>query len=146
MDHFIAGLADSTTRDYLLHDCACRPLNWQETVQMAQACEASRIAQHAPVLAAAAASSNSSEPALDERTCTPAETTVVPAWQQSARDGRAKRGAHSSRRFSKYGPQARASATKLSKPQQNFAHSATSREPPPYSKSNAVDNTQRASG
>ena len=56
VDHFIAGLADSTSRDYVLHDRACRPLAWQETVQMAQACEASRISLHAPATAAAATS------------------------------------------------------------------------------------------
>ena len=43
VDHFIYGLAGSTTRDYLLHDRACRALTWQVTVQMAQACEASRF-------------------------------------------------------------------------------------------------------
>ena len=32
VDHFIAGLADTTTRDYLLHDRACRSLAWQEVV------------------------------------------------------------------------------------------------------------------
>ena len=37
VDHFIAGLADITMRDYLLHDRACRSLSWQEIVQMAQA-------------------------------------------------------------------------------------------------------------
>ena len=51
--HFIAGLADTTTRDYLLHDRACRSLTWQEVVQMAQACEASRLLLHAPAAAAA---------------------------------------------------------------------------------------------
>ena len=39
--HFVSNLVDSTTRDYLLHDRACRLLIWQETVQLAQACEAS---------------------------------------------------------------------------------------------------------
>ena len=28
VDHFISGLADSTTRDYLLHDRAFRTLTW----------------------------------------------------------------------------------------------------------------------
>ena len=40
VDHFIACLADSTSRNYLLHDRACRPLTWKEIVQMAQACKA----------------------------------------------------------------------------------------------------------
>ena len=55
VDHFISGLADSTTRDYLLHDRACRALSRQETVQMAQACEASRFSLHASLVAAAVA-------------------------------------------------------------------------------------------
>ena len=38
VNHFITGLADAMTRDYLLHDRACRSLTWQEIVQMAQAC------------------------------------------------------------------------------------------------------------
>ena len=45
---------------------------------MAQACEASRIAQHAPLLEAAAASSKASAPALDERTCTPFKPPLHP--------------------------------------------------------------------
>ena len=70
MDHFIEGLADITTRDYLLHDSACRPLSWQEVVQMAQACEVSRLFLHAPSTFSAAASTNVDAPALAERTCT----------------------------------------------------------------------------
>ena len=79
VDHFIAGLADSTSRDYLLHDRACCPLTWQEVVQMAQACKASRILQHAPSTAAAAVSAKDGAPALDGRTCAPAECTAAPA-------------------------------------------------------------------
>ena len=53
VDHFIAGLADITTRDYLLHDRACCSLSWQKVLQMEQACEASRLLLHAPAAAAA---------------------------------------------------------------------------------------------
>ena len=33
VDHFITGLADTTTRNYLLHYRACRSLTWQEVVR-----------------------------------------------------------------------------------------------------------------
>ena len=64
VNHFIAGLADTTTRDYLLRDRACRPLSWQEVVQLAQACEASRLLLHAPSTFSAAASTKVHAPAL----------------------------------------------------------------------------------
>ena len=70
VDHFITGLADATTRDFLLHDRACRSLTWQEVVQMAQACEASRLSLHAPSTFAPAASTKVAASALAERTCT----------------------------------------------------------------------------
>ena len=111
---------------------------------MAQACEASRIAQHAPLLGAADASSNVSAPGVDERTCTFAETTVAPALQQSEPDGSAKRGVHPSLRYSKDGPHAHESAPKPSNSQQYFANFVMSREPPPYCKANAVDNFHSA--
>ena len=43
VDHIMAGLADTKTSDYLLHDRACRLLAWQKVVQMAQTCKASRL-------------------------------------------------------------------------------------------------------
>ena len=65
-------------------------------------------------------------------------TTAAPAWQvKSARDGRAKRGAHSSREDDQ---QARASATRILHPQQN-APSSVAHEPPPHSNS---ENSTRA--
>ena len=117
VDHFIAGLADITTRDYLLHDRACRSLSWQEFVQMAQTCEASRLLLHAPAAAAAITSAKVVAPATAMSACAHDDITAAPAWQsKSARDGRAKRGAHSSR---KNDQQARASATRTSHPQEN---------------------------
>ena len=66
VDYFVSELADSTTRDYLLHDRACRALTWQETVQMAEACEASRLLLHASPVAAAVASMKIGADSLDE--------------------------------------------------------------------------------
>ena len=136
VDNFIAGLADSTTRDYLLHDRALRPFTWQEVVQMAQACEASRLSLHAP--AAAAAISSSKVAAHANNKCAHDDLTAAPAWQQkSARDGRAKRGAHSSR---KYDHRARSNAPRT--PHQQQAPATTAHEPlPPYPNS---ENSARA--
>ena len=130
MDHFIEGLADTTTRDYLVHDRACRSLSWQEVVQMAQACEASRLLLHAPTVAAATTSTKVAAYATATSACTHDEITAAFAWQSKiARDGRAKRGAHSSRKDDQ---QARANAARPSHPQQN-APSSFAHEPPPYS-------------
>ena len=99
MDHFIAGLADISTRDYLLHDRACRSLSWQEVVQMAQACEATRLLLHAPAAAAATTKAKVVAPATATSACAHDDITTAPAWQsKSAHDGRAKRGAHFSRK------------------------------------------------
>ena len=138
VDHFIAGLADITTRDYLLHDRACRSLSWQEVVQMAQACEASRLLLHGPAAAAAITSAKVVAPATAMSACAHDDITAAPAWQsKSARDGRAKRGAHSS---IKDDQQARASATRTSHSQQNAPDSVL-HEPPPHSN---FENSTRA--
>ena len=99
VDHFIAGLADTTTRDYLLHDRVCRSLSWQEVVQMAQACEVSRLLMLAPTAAAATTSTKVVAHATATSACAHDEITAAPEWQsKSSSDGRAKRGAHSSRK------------------------------------------------
>ena len=67
---------------------------------MAQACEGSRHSLHASPVAAAVASTKVGAPSLDECTRASAENTVAPVWQQSARDGRVKSTAQSSRKFS----------------------------------------------
>ena len=139
VDHFIAGLADATTRDYLLHDRALRTLTWQECVQMAQACEASRLSLHAPATAAATASTKVAAPTIASSTCAPAENTVAPAWQpKSARDGRVKGGAHSSRKDKQ---RVRTSAPRTPHPQQNALSSASREPPPPYA---SPDNANHA--
>ena len=79
VDHFIAGLADTTTRDNLLHDNACRSLSWQQVVQMAQACEASHLILHASAAAAATTSTKVAAPATSTSACTHDEITVTPA-------------------------------------------------------------------
>ena len=100
VDHFVYGLADSTTGDYLSHDRACCTLPWQETVQMAQTCKAWRLSLNASPVAAAVASTKVGAPSLDECTRASANNTVAPVWQQSARDERVKSAAHSTRKFS----------------------------------------------
>ena len=79
MEHYIAGLADATTRDYLLHDRACRSLSWQEVVQMAQAYEASRLLLHEPAAAAAIMSSKVAAHATATSACAHYDITAAPA-------------------------------------------------------------------
>lgn len=67
VDYFIFELADSTTCDSLLQDSACRARTWQETVQMAQACEGSRLSLHASSVATAVASAKVGASSIDER-------------------------------------------------------------------------------
>ena len=78
---------------------------------MAQVCKASRLLLNAPPTAPATVSAKVSASLPAESPCERAENTVAPAWQQSARDGRAK-GAHSSRKFFKDNSFARAFASK----------------------------------
>ena len=59
IDHFIGGLADVATRDHLQRERARRALEWQETVRIAQAKEATRIANAAPSAAAVVDTSTS---------------------------------------------------------------------------------------
>ena len=125
MHYFFSKLADSTTRAYLLHDRALRSLTSQEVVQMAQTCEASRLSLHAPAAAAISSSSKVAAPTVNK--CAHDDLTAAPAWQQkSARDGRAKRGAHSSR---KDDHRARSSAPRTSYQQQAPATTAHKRLP-----------------
>ena len=60
--HFIAGLADLSSREYLQREQAKRTLEWLKTVQIAQASEASRRLNRAPTAAAASASFDSCSP------------------------------------------------------------------------------------
>ena len=64
-------------RDYLLHDRVFHPLTWQDTVQIEQACETSRISLHGPATAAAGTSTKAGALSLDEHTCAPAESIAV---------------------------------------------------------------------
>ena len=52
VDHFIGGLADTSTRDYLLRERARRPLEWMEAVRIAQASETARLSSVPPSAAA----------------------------------------------------------------------------------------------
>ena len=130
VDHFIAGLAVETTRDYLLHDRALRTLTLQHCVQIAQACEASRLSLHEPATAAGTASIKLGAPAITKCTCAPVESAAAFACQPiSARDGRVKGNAHSSRKDDQ---RTRTSAPRTSHPQQKSLSSASREPPPPY--------------
>ena len=121
----MACLADTTTRDYLLHDCAFRALTWQMVVQMAQACEASRLSLHAPSTFAFAASTKVDAPALVERTYTHDEITAAPAWQAKySRDWRVSGGAHL---FCKEDSRARANSSRSATPKEKYL-SSTARD------------------
>ena len=107
---------------------------------MAQPCEASRLSLQAPVAAAAIASTKVAALANAKCPCAHDDLTAAPACQsRSARDGRAKHGAHFSRKDEH---QARASAPRTSNPQQNAPASAVHEQPPPYTNS---ENSGRAS-
>ena len=69
VDHFIGGLADTSTREYLLRERARRPLEWIEAVRIAQASETARISSQP--LAAAAACDSSAIVGLDSKVCAP---------------------------------------------------------------------------
>lgn len=77
LDHFISALTDTTTRYYLFHDRACHALTWQETVQMAQACEASHLSLHALPVAAAVESTKVGDHSLDKCMRASANNTVT---------------------------------------------------------------------
>ena len=59
VDHFIAGLADSSLREYLQRERAQRTLEWLETVRIAKASEAAWLLNPAPTAAAASAAYDS---------------------------------------------------------------------------------------
>ena len=69
VDHFIGGLADASTRDYLLRERARRPLEWIEVVRMAQASETARLSS--VPLGAAAVCESSAIGARDSSVCAP---------------------------------------------------------------------------
>ena len=45
VDHFISGIADTSSRDYLMRERAWRLLKWQEAVRIAQASEIARLSE-----------------------------------------------------------------------------------------------------
>ena len=108
---------------------------------MAQACEASRLLLHAPAAAAAITSTKVAAHSAATSACAHDDITAAPAWQaKSSRDGRVRRGAHSSRKDEQQG---RASASRTSHPQQN-APSSVAHAPPPYS--NSENSTRESAG
>ena len=52
VDHFIAWLADLSSREYLQRERAQQTLEWLETVRIAQASKAARLSNAAPSAAA----------------------------------------------------------------------------------------------
>ena len=49
VDHFISGLRDASSRDYLRRERARRRIAWQEAVQMALAAKVPRAAEYVPI-------------------------------------------------------------------------------------------------
>ena len=141
LDHFISALTDTTTRYYLFHDRACHALTWQETVQMAQACDALLLSLHASPVAAAVANTMVGAPSLDECMRAFAKNTVAPMWQQSARDWEVKSATHLSRKFSSENSPSHANKSKGPSTAQQNSLPSTKREPPPYSKSPSNNNS-----
>ena len=52
VDYFISGVADVSSRDYLQRDRACRTLEWQVAIRIAQASEAARLSDYVHLAAA----------------------------------------------------------------------------------------------
>ena len=57
VEHFVSGLADASSRDYLRRERARRRISWQEAVQMAQAAEVPRQSEHAAAIVAQSSTS-----------------------------------------------------------------------------------------
>ena len=133
VDQFLAGFADATSRDYHLHDRACRALTWQETVQMAQAGEGSRLLlPYSSVTAASATVGSRSFVDDDTSTC----SVRAPSQKSSSRAGRVNESAHSSRTSKQHvtDDYARSQKSKGPSPSQTNANSSGApRYPPPYS-------------
>ena len=55
VDHFIAGIADVSSHEYLQLERASRTLEWQEEIRIAQASEAARLSDYVHSTAAAVA-------------------------------------------------------------------------------------------
>ena len=94
VDHFIGGLADASTREYLLRERARRPLEWMETVRIAQASESARLSS-APLGAAAVAESRATSSARAPRECTSCadeqssnQPTQAPAYNRNSNSRR----------------------------------------------------------
>ena len=58
VDHFIAGLADQSSRTYLQRERAQRALEWLEAVRIAQTSEAARLSDYVVTAAAVASETN----------------------------------------------------------------------------------------
>ena len=79
VDHFISGLRDVSSRDYLRRERVRRQIKWQEAIQMAQACEIPRAAEYQPPAAAACtdAISNAKSPNFAHSTSTSNDCAIA---------------------------------------------------------------------
>ena len=79
VDHFISGLRDVSSRDYLRRERARRRIKWQEAIQMAQACEFPRATEYQTPLAAACtdAISNAKSPNFAHSTSVSSECAIA---------------------------------------------------------------------
>ena len=136
VDHFISGIADTLSRDYLMRERARRPLQWQEVVRMAQASKAARLSEpvHSNAAAMLLRASSNSGGAI-------ASTIPVNTAPRGSARNRKKLDADSPRSRQ---PRTDHDSEKQSRPlpRQEYSNScdqATPREPPPYEKtSNAM--------
>ena len=141
VDQFITRLVDSTTHNYVLQDCACRTLTWQHIVQMAQACEDSRVSMHASPVVAAVTNKKVGAASLDKSKRASTNNIVAPVWQQCARDERVKGATHSSKTFYFENSRVYANKSKGRSTAKQNCLTSTKRSLPPYFKSTSDDNS-----
>ena len=77
VEHFIAGLRDTSTRDYLRREHARRSITWQEAVQMAQACKLPRASDRSSSLAAIANDASSATNANSAQSSTTSNNCAI---------------------------------------------------------------------
>ena len=92
VENFIAGLRDTSTRDYLRRERARRSITWQEAVQMTQACELLRASDRSSFHAAIASDTSSATFANSaESTTTSSNNCAITARCASGNTGNPRR-------------------------------------------------------
>ena len=131
VDHFIAGLADSSSHEYLQRERAQRTLEWLETVRIAQASEALRLSNFEPTAADASAAHDSRSPSTSFASHNQANFV-----NSSTRNRESHSSSSSSNTQSKKPANSNSSkqfAQSLSRDNSSAPDRSTFRGPPPYS-------------